>query len=107
MGWTGFPHIPALNHETWEFACFIFPLLPILKHIYIYWHIKGMKVQSKKMFNSNPNLKFMDQVRETLRYFHYAYRTEQTYCDWIKLYLKCYGMKRHQGRWARRRRGAT
>ncbi len=28
----------------------------------------------------------MDQVREVLRYHHYAYRTEQTYCDWIKRY---------------------
>ena len=37
----------------------------------------------------------MDQVREVLRYYHYAYRTEQTYCDWIKRYLKFHGMKRH------------
>ena len=25
----------------------------------------------------------MDQVRQVLRYHHYSYRTEQTYCDWI------------------------
>ncbi len=37
----------------------------------------------------------MDQVRETLRYYHYAYRTEQTYCDWIKRYLNFHGMKQH------------
>jgi hypothetical protein len=30
-------------------------------------------------FHPNPQLKLMDQVRETLRYYHYAYRTEQTY----------------------------
>jgi hypothetical protein len=29
-------------------------------------------------FRPNPGLKLMDQVREGLRYYHYAYRTEQT-----------------------------
>ena len=37
----------------------------------------------------------MDQVRQVLRYFHYAYRTEQTYCDWIIRYLKFNGGKTH------------
>jgi integron integrase len=37
----------------------------------------------------------MDQVCEVLRYHHYALRTEQTYCLWIKRYLKFYGMQRH------------
>jgi hypothetical protein len=32
----------------------------------------------------NPKLKLMDQVREVLRVKHYAIRTEQAYCDWIK-----------------------
>jgi len=32
----------------------------------------------------NPKLKLMDQVREVLRIKHYAIRTEQAYCDWIK-----------------------
>jgi hypothetical protein len=32
----------------------------------------------------NPKLKLMDQVREVLRMKHYAIRTEQAYCDWIK-----------------------
>ena len=52
-------------------------------------------MESKKKFKPDPDLKLMDQVREVLRYYHYAYRTEQTYCDWIKRYLKFYGMKRH------------
>lgn len=52
-------------------------------------------MESKKKFKPDPNLKLMDQVREVLRYHHYAYRTEQTYCDWIKRYLKFYEMKRH------------
>jgi integron integrase len=52
-------------------------------------------MEGKKKFRPNPDLKLMDQVREVLRYYHYAYRTEQTYCDWIKRYLKFHGMKRH------------
>jgi integron integrase len=46
-------------------------------------------------FRPDPNSKLMDQVREVLRYYHYAYRTEQTYCDWIKRYLKYYEYRRH------------
>ena len=52
-------------------------------------------MEGKKKFRPNSDLKLMDQVREVLRYYHYAYRTEQTYCDWIKRYLKFHGMKRH------------
>ena len=37
----------------------------------------------------------MDQVCEVLRYYHYAYRTEQTYCQWIKRFLKHYNYSRH------------
>ena len=37
----------------------------------------------------------MDQVRQALRYHHYAYRTEQTYCDWIVQYLKFCKFKTH------------
>jgi hypothetical protein len=52
-------------------------------------------MESKKKFKPDPSLKLMDQVLEVLRYYHYAYRTEQTYCNWIKRFLKFYGMKRH------------
>ena len=37
----------------------------------------------------------MDQVRQVLRYPHYAYRTENTYCDWIVRYIKYFGAKKH------------
>ena len=37
----------------------------------------------------------MDQVRETLRYYHYAMSTEKTYCQWIVRYVHFYGAKRH------------
>ena len=37
----------------------------------------------------------MDQVREVLRYHHYAYRTEQTYCQWILRYIRFFGGNTH------------
>ncbi|WP_244154281.1 integron integrase [Desulfospira joergensenii] len=37
----------------------------------------------------------MDQVREVLRYHDYAYRTEQTYCQWIRRYIYFFGKKAH------------
>ena len=41
----------------------------------------------------NPKLKLMEQVREVLRLRHYAIRTEQCYCDWIRRYVRFHGMK--------------
>ena len=40
-----------------------------------------------------PKLKLMDQVREVLRVKHYAIRTEQAYCDWIRRYVRFHGMR--------------
>ena len=48
-----------------------------------------------KKFKPNPELKLMEQVRQVLRYHHYAYRTEQTYCDWIVQYIKFHNCKNH------------
>ncbi|MCK4622943.1 MAG: phage integrase N-terminal SAM-like domain-containing protein [Desulfuromonadales bacterium] len=39
-------------------------------------------------FHPNPDLKLMDQVREVLRYHHYAYRTEQSCCQWVLRYIR-------------------
>jgi integron integrase len=50
---------------------------------------------SQLKFHPDPNLKLMDQVREVLRYHHYAYRTEQTYCQWILRYIRFFGGKIH------------
>lgn len=33
----------------------------------------------------------MDQIREVMRFHHYAYRTEQTYVDWIVRFVKFHG----------------
>ena len=52
-------------------------------------------MDQKKKFRPSPDLKLMDQVQEVMRYYHYAYRTEQTYCDWIKRYLKFFDCKKH------------
>lgn len=52
-------------------------------------------MESNKIFRPDPGLKLMDQVRQVLRYHHYAYRTEQTYCDWIVRYIRFHGGKTH------------
>ncbi len=51
--------------------------------------------RDKPQFKPNPNSKLMDQVREVLRYHHYAYRTEQSYCQWILRYIRFYGTQTH------------
>ena len=40
-------------------------------------------MEIKGKFRPDPNLKIMNQVFQVLRYHHYAYRTEQTYRNWI------------------------
>jgi hypothetical protein len=41
-----------------------------------------------------PKKKLLDQVRDRLRMKHYAYRTEQSYVDWIRRYILFHN-KRH------------
>ena len=41
----------------------------------------------------NPKAKLLDQVRDVMRLRHYSIRTEQSYCDWIKRYMKFHGLK--------------
>lgn len=38
--------------------------------------------------------KLLEQVREVMRLRHYAYRTEETYVQWIKRYI-LFHHKRH------------
>ena len=52
-------------------------------------------MKSQPKFRPDPDLKLMDQVREVLRYHHYAYRTEQTYCQWILRYIRFHGGNTH------------
>jgi len=46
-------------------------------------------------FTPDPTLKLMDQVRQVLRYHHYAINTERTYCQWILRFIHFYGALRH------------
>ncbi len=48
-----------------------------------------------KKFVPNRNNKLMEQVKECLRYYHYAYTTEKTYLTWILRYIKFFGGKTH------------
>ncbi|BCL61580.1 integron integrase [Desulfomarina profundi] len=52
-------------------------------------------MESKRKFVPNRKLKLLDQVRETMRYYHYALSTEKTYCQWILRYIIFYNKKRH------------
>lgn len=52
-------------------------------------------MENKQKFRPNPRLKLMEQVRQVMRYHHYAYRTEKTYSDWILRYIKFHGGKTH------------
>jgi len=52
-------------------------------------------MENKAKFRPDSGLKLMDQVRQVLRYHHYAYRTEQAYCDWIVRYIKFFGSTKH------------
>ena len=80
-----FPSIVILQHKTWKSSSWFFHVLPILVNI----------MENKPKFKPNPKLKLMDQVRQVLRYHHYSYRTEQTYCDWIIRFVKFQGYKKH------------
>ncbi|MCP4628508.1 MAG: hypothetical protein GY850_34110 [bacterium] len=52
-------------------------------------------MDNKSKFKPDPDLRLMDQVRQVLRYHHYSYRTEQTYCEWIIRFIKFHGSQKH------------
>ena len=52
-------------------------------------------METKPKFTPSPNLKLIDQVRQVLRYHHYAFNTEKTYCKWILRYIRYFGVDRH------------
>jgi len=33
--------------------------------------------------------KLVDQMRDVMRVKHYRLRTEQSYCDWVKRFIRC------------------
>ena len=42
---------------------------------------------------ANPKAKLMEQAREIMRLRHYALRTEQADCDWIRRYVRFHKMR--------------
>ena len=52
-------------------------------------------MESKNIFRPDRRLKLMDQVRQVMRYHHYAYLTEKTYSGWIRRYIRQFGAKFH------------
>lgn len=52
-------------------------------------------MENRTKFTPNPNSKLMDQIRETLRYYHYARTTENVYCRWIIQFISFYDKKIH------------
>ena len=52
-------------------------------------------MENQRKFRPDPDAKLMNQVREVLRFFHYAYRTEQTYCHWIVRFIRFFDSKVH------------
>ena len=52
-------------------------------------------MKGKQKLRPDLKLKLIDQVKQTLRYYHYSYRTEQTYCSWIVRFLKFYQFEIH------------
>lgn len=48
-------------------------------------------------FVPNPKLRFLDQCREVLRYRQLAYRTEQSYVDWIRRFILLCGAASEKG----------
>ena len=56
---------------------------------------RGGQVRSDLII-PNPKLRLMQQVREVMRLKHYSIRTERSYCDWIRRYIKFHGMRREE-----------
>ncbi len=44
-------------------------------------------------FRPQSDLKLLDQVRQVLRYYHYAYKTEKAYIQWIVRYIRFHNNK--------------
>ena len=45
----------------------------------------------------NPKARLLDKVREVMRFHHYSFRTEKTYCQWIRRYLAFHRRADHSG----------
>ena len=80
-----FPSMRILRLQAWKISSCIFHVCMAISN----------SMENEPKFKPDPKLKLMDQVRLVLHYHHYAYRTEQTYCDWIVRYIKFHGGQTH------------
>jgi hypothetical protein len=46
---------------------------------------------------ANPKARLFDQIREVMRFHHYAIRTEKAYTQWIKRFLVFHRQKNRTG----------
>src|SRR5262245_17121260 len=49
--------------------------------------VANPSVRARPLLVPNPKARLFDQVREVMRFHHYALRTERTYLQWIRRYL--------------------
>jgi len=54
---------------------------PHHKPVSTYAYYGGAIMENKQKYVPDRDQKLMEQVKEVLRYYHYAYRTEQTPCN--------------------------
>ncbi len=75
-----------LSHDLLDFK----ELQPVSKSL-IWPNVTPRKTDTsrppKDVLVPNPKLKLFDQCREVMRFNGLAYRTEQTYLDWIRRYV--------------------
>ncbi len=45
----------------------------------------------------NPKLKLLDPMREVMRLKHYSIRTERTYGDWVRRFVRFHRMRTREG----------
>jgi hypothetical protein len=50
-------------------------------------------VLAKDAVAGKPKEKLLDQARDAMRLKHYSLRTERTYCDWIRRFIRFHRMR--------------
>ena len=88
--------------QKWKTLTMVFRVCNIQLIFPYIAYSKGVKVESKdkfrdrgKKFRPDPEKKMMEQACECLRYYHYSYRTEQSYLSWIFRYIRFFGGETH------------
>jgi hypothetical protein len=54
---------------------------------------QGVSSPVKARIIPNPKLRLLDQLREVLRLKHYSIRTERSYSDWVRRFIRFHQMK--------------